>query len=310
MTESGISIIIVNYKTPDLVIRCLESIFENPPSLRFEIVIVDNGSQDGSFEKISQDFPSVKWFQNERNVGFGRANNLGISISTGKYVLLLNSDMIVTPRTIESCLNEIENKPEVGVLSCKLVNEDGSFQKSTYSVASFRKLLDQNLFINKLWPMGKEPVEAVQGSFMLIPRKVLDEVGGFDPDFFLYSEEIELCHRIAKAGYSIHYFDNVSAIHKHGGSITNNSWGLKQRYLSNALLYFKVRGVFGYLLYHCLFLLNTITNFFAKWLLDKNYRKGYGQIQKAYFINFTHYLKIPFLYGRKPGNGKRILRAS
>ena len=309
MATSDISIVIVNFKTPDLVIRCLSSLFEEPVSGTSEILLVDNASQDNSYEAITASFPSVNWVQNDHNDGFGRANNLGISKSTGEYVLLLNSDMMVPPGTIEACLNEIEKKPDVGVLGCRLVNEDGSFQKSTYSVASFRKLLDQNLFINKLWPMGKEQVDAVQGSFMLIPRKVLDEVGGFDPDFFMYSEELELCHRITKKGYKIHYFDKVSAIHKHGGSITNKAWGIKQGYLSNALLYYKVRGLFGYFLYHLLFLLNTVANGIAMWLLDKSYRKGYWQAQRAYFSNFGHYLKIPFLYGRKPGNGKRMLRA-
>ena len=305
----NLSVIIINFKTPTLVIRCLESIFKNPFQLDLEIIIVDNASQDDSIEIISERFPSVKWVQNENNEGFGRANNLGISNSAGEYVLLLNSDMIVSLDVIEACLNEIKNRPEIGVLGCKLINEDGSFQKSTYSIARFRELLDINLIFNYFIKPAKQKIEAVQGSFMLIPRKVWDEVGGFDPDFFMYSEELELCHRIAKIDYRIYYFDKVSAIHKHGGSITNKAWGLKQRYLSNALLFYKVRGVFGYLIYHCLFMLNTAINFFAMWLLGKNYRNGYWQIQKAYFSNFGNYLKIPFLYGRKPGNGKRMLRA-
>jgi GT2 family glycosyltransferase len=275
-----------------------------------EILVVDNASNDGSKEIITAAYPMVKWIQNKNNEGFGRANNLGISNATGRYVLLLNSDMIVQQGGLAACLAEMEKRPDVGVLGCRLVNEDGSFQKSTYTVAGFRGLLDLNLVFNKFVEPAKPRIEAVQGSFMLLPRRVMDEVGGFDPDFFMYSEELDLCRRIAKKGYKIHYFDKVSAIHKHGGSITNPSWSLKQRYLSNALLYYKVRGLAGYLLYHFLFLLNTATNFFAMWLLDKNYRLGYLQIQKAYLSNFVQYLKIPFLYTRKPGNGKRILRAS
>lgn len=304
-----LSIVLVNFRTPDLVVKCLESLFENQPLIKYEIFIVDNASKDNSFNKITQRFPAVKWVQNNRNEGFGRANNLGISKSAGQYLLLLNSDMIVIPGAIEACLEEIKNNPRIGVLGCKLINEDGSFQKSTYTVACFRELLDLNLVFNYFIKSSKPRIEAVQGSFMLIPRNVLDEVGGFDPDFFMYSEELELCHRIAKKGYKIHYFDQVSAIHKHGGSITNKGWALRQRYLSNALLYYKVRGFFGYLLYHLVFLVNSATNFFAMWLLDYSYRNGYWQIQKAYFSNFAHYLKIPFLYGRKPGNGKRMLRA-
>ena len=307
--KTFLSIIIVNFKTSDLVISCLKSIFNNDLSVPFEVIIIDNFSQDNISETLKKEFPSVNLIFNNKNEGFGRANNLGFFFSKGKYILFLNPDMIILPGTIEACLNEIERNNYIGVLGCKLINEDGSFQKSTYTIARFRDLLDLNLVFNYFIKAAKPKVEAVQGSFMLIPRKVLDEVGGFDPDFFMYSEELELCHRIAKKGYKIHYFEQVAAIHKHGGSITNKAWGWKQRYLSNALLYYKVRGFLGYFLYHFLFLLNTANNFFAMWLLDKSYRDDYWKIQKAYFSNFGHYLKIPFLYGRKPGNGKRMLRA-
>jgi len=304
-----LSIIIINYKTPQLTCRCIESVLQGGLN-DMEILVVDNASNDGSKEIITAAYPMVKWIQNKNNEGFGRANNLGILNATGRFVLLLNSDMIVPEGVLEACLAEMGNRPNVGVLGCKLVNEDGSFQKSTYSVARFRDLLDLNLVFNNLVKTARHRIEAVQGSFMLMLRSVMDEVGGFDPDFFMYSEELDLCRRIAKKGYKIHYFDKVSAVHKQGGSITNQTWSLKQRYLSNALLYYKVRGLTGYLLYHFLFLLNTATNFFAMWLLDKDYRLGYFQIQKAYLSNFVQYLKIPFLYTRKPGDGKRMLRAS
>ena len=273
------------------------------------MIVINNVPKEDKEIEFARFVEKIWWLNNITNSGFGQANNIGFAMAEGQYILLLNSDMVIPCGTIEASIIELEKEKKIGALGCKLVNEDGSFQKSTNSIARFRGLLDLNLVFNYFIKPGKPRVEAVQGSFMLMPQKVLQEVGGFDPDFFMYSEELELCHRIAKKGYKIHYFEQVAAIHKHGGSITNKGWGLKQRYLSNALLYYKVRGIFGYFLYHLLFLLNTGTNFFAMWLLDKNYRNGYWQIQKAYFSNFTHYLKIPFLYGRKPGNGKRMLRA-
>jgi len=305
-----LSIIIVNYKSPQLTIRCISSIKRTvSKNTEYEIIVVDNNSEDNSENIVKQNFADIQWINNKKNEGFGRANNIGASISKGKYLLLLNSDMILQENTIEACLNEIEKKPEIGVLGCKLVNEDGSFQKSYFTVARFRDLLDRNIVFNYFIKESEKKIEALMGSFMMFPKYVFNEVGGFDPDFFMYSEELELCHRISKNGYKICYFDKVSAIHKHGGSISDKSWGYKQRYLSNALLYYKVRGLFGYLLYHKLFLLNTFTNFFSMWFLDKNYRRDFWQQQKAYFSNFGYYFLIPFLYKRKSGCGERILKA-
>ncbi|MBS4014676.1 MAG: glycosyltransferase family 2 protein [Bacteroidetes bacterium] len=293
--DNLLSVIIINYKTPDLLLRCINSI-KLPKSIPNEIIVIDNASNDDSKQIVTNQFPNIIWIQNPINEGFGRANNIGVSIAKGEYLLLLNSDMILQENTILCCLQEVKKHPQIGVLGCKLLNEDGSFQKSMFSVASFRKLIDQNLIFNYFLPLKKEKEDAVMGSFMMIPKKVFQEVGGFDPDFFMYSEELELCHRISKAGYKIYYFDKATAIHKHGGSISNKSWGNKQRYLSNALLFYKVRGLFGYLLYHKLFIGNAVTNFFAMWLLDKEYRKSFYKEQKYYFSNFVYYLKIPFLY--------------
>lgn len=302
-----LSIIIVNFKTPELTLRAIESIIKTLP-VSYEIIIVDNASSDHSEKLIKSKYPDIIWIQNKTNEGFGRANNKGFETSQGKYILLMNSDLVLLEDTVSICLKVLKKDSEIGVLGCKLLNEEGSLQKSTFSIASFRKLLDQNLVINKFWPMGKEPIEAVMGSFMMMPRKVFDETGGFDPDFFMYAEELDLCHRIARKGYKIEYFKEATAIHKNGGSTTNKDWSMKQRYLSNALLFLKARVYWGYLLYHLLFLLNTVTNFFAMWLLDACWRQSYLREQKYYFSNFGQYFTIPFLYSRKPGNGKQLLK--
>ena len=127
-----LSIVIVNYKTPKLTYRCIDSINKNYNSNNYEIIVVDNNSGDESKELITSSFLDVKWIDNSKNDGFGRANNIGINHSKGKYILLLNSDILVPKETIESCLNEIKKDAKIGVLGCKLLNEDGSIQKSTY----------------------------------------------------------------------------------------------------------------------------------------------------------------------------------
>ena len=134
---------------------------------------------------------------------------------------------------------------------------------------------------------------------MLIPREAFDKTGGFDSDFFMYSEELDLCHRIRKQGYSIQYTDEVHVIHKHGGSTTDGQWSLRQKYVSNLLLYKKKKGAFGYLLYHFLFCLNSFSNFFAMWLLDKNYRRDFWKLQRIYMFSLRYFFTILFRYGQR-----------
>jgi GT2 family glycosyltransferase len=311
--QSFLSIIIVNYKTPDLTFRCIKSIVDNV-SIDYEIIIVDNNSKDNSEELITTNFPKIKWINNLNNDGFGRANNIGIKAASGEFVLLLNSDMLILKGTIEACLENVKKDSNIGALGCKLLNEDQSLQKSVYyHIADFEGVLEKNLVYDYLKKpnKNKKPIKAIMGAFMLIPKKVFGEVGLFDPDFFMYGEEMELCHRISKGGYSINYFDEVVAIHKHGASSSNKDNAHKQNFLSTAFLFFKIRGISGYGLYHLIFIMNTITNFFVMWKLDAEWRKtSFWNVQRYYFSNFKYYLIIPFQFKRKIGNGKRILRRS
>lgn len=303
-----LSIVIINYNTPDLTIRCIESIKKAEIS-SVEVIVVDNKSTDSSINCISKKFPTLKIIKNSYNSGFGRANNLGIQHAKGEYILLLNSDMILSEDTVKKCYDIIVNSPKIGALGCKLVNEDGSDQKSVYyHVGDFTGVLKDNLLYNYLFYKQPTRIKGIMGAFMLIPKSVFEEVGGFDPDFFMYAEELELCHRIEKAGYKIHYTEETFAIHKHGGSSSNKKWSNRQNLLSNALLYLKINGLGGYFIYHILCHVNTLTNFFLMWKLDKNYRKGYYQTQRDYFSNYLYYLQIPFLYSKNFGNGKRLLK--
>lgn len=305
-----LSIIIVNYKTPELILRCLDSIDQNN-GLDIEIIVVDNNSQDDSVELIKKVHPDVKLIENPINEGFGRANNLGVGQASSEFVLLLNSDMIVEPGSLEKGLFILKHDPSIGVLGCKLVNEDGSNQNSRYFHAGDCKgVLKDNLVYDKLFYKKPSELKAIMGAFMLMPKRVFKQVGGFDPDFFMYAEEIELCHRIRKAGYRIVYTEEIKAIHKHGGSSEGSRWSRQQNLLSNALLYLKIRGLAGYFVYHFLFQLTTITNLVFMWKLDQQYRKDFIGFQRDYFSNFFYYLKIPFLYSKQRGSGTKFLKRS
>lgn len=303
---SKLSIIIVHYKTFELTQRCIQSIFESTKNVDFEIIVVDNNSNDGAGEKITSTFPSVKWIYNSNNDGFGRANNIGAKEAKGNYLLFMNSDMLIPENTINKCLDYMLAHTNIGVLGPKLLNEDGSFQKSTYHyVGNQQELLKDNLLLDKLYSFKTPALKAVMGSFMIIPKNVFEQVNGFDPDFFMYCEELDLCERITEKRYEICYFEEVHAIHKHGGSATTSNWVLKQIYLSRSLLVFKRKGIWSYIISHHIHLFNFITNFCLMWLLDKKYRKGFWITSRCYFSNWLIYWSIPFNFTRKLGTTKR-----
>lgn len=306
-----LSIVIVNYKTPQLLLQCIEGIKATTIDIVYEIIIVDNASNDESESLITSSFNDVIWINNSRNEGFGRGNNVGINKASGQFILMLNSDIILEEFTIIKCLDEIQNDESIGALSCQLLNENGTPQKSTYTGnGNAMDLLMSNLILDYLLKLNarKKKVRAMMGSFMLIPKKVFEKVGLFDPDYFMYSEEIDLCRRIEKGNYKLVYFQEVSAIHMQGGSSSGEEWSWKQKLLSNALLQYKSRGIFNYLLYHFIFFFNAVSNFMVMWLLDKRYRHRYWLEKRYYLSNMLHFLTIPLLYPRKIGDGSRLLR--
>lgn len=304
----NLSIIIINYKTPDLTSRCIESIYKSKVSFPFEIIVVDNDSQDNSKEIITSQYKEVKWIANDYNAGFGRANNLGLQHALGEFILFLNSDMLLEENTLVVCFEHIASYNKIGVLSCLLYNEDGSEQRSRfYHIANYKPLLKRNLFLDKIYKIKDKELKAVIGAFMLIPKKVLDEVGGFDPDFFMYSEELELCNRIREKGYTIEQSEMTTAIHKHGGSTTDSRWSVRQKFVSNLLMYRKINGFIGYVLFNLIFVFNSFTNFLLMWLLDNKYRKGYWNEQKLFLFSLRYFWVLTFWNVRK---GNDFLKVS
>lgn len=304
-----LSIIIVKYNEPQLLLGCLESLIIK--DLRYEIIVVDNCSEDNSEEIIKDKINYVIWIKNSSNLGFGRACNIGIKQAKGKYILLLNPDIILNKDTIHICLSIIKNNETTGVLGCKLLNPDGTHQNSVYyHIADYMDVLKQNLIVDYFYKFKPKNIKAVMGAFMLIPKNIFESVGLFDPDFFMYSEELELCNRIYNKGFDICYCENVSAFHHLGGTTKNSKWSQRQKYLSNALLYFKVRGLSGYFLYHALYALTVISNCALMWFLDRKYRNDYLESVKDYYSNLGYYITIPFLYRQGIGYGKRFLRRS
>lgn len=304
-----LSIIIINYKTPQLTLQCVESIVATTKSA-YEIIVVDNNSGDNSQQVVTQSYPQVVWINNHSNEGFGRANNLGAAHAKGEYILLLNSDIVVTNNTIDSCLEKMMENSNIGFLSCTLKNNDGSIANSTYTdIVSVARLLNLNVVLYKLH--GKFEVKpettAYMGAFLMFSKDVYNKAGGFDPDYFMYFEELDLCNRIIKLGYSPYFNNDTFAYHKHGASFSNQTKRLKQIYASQALIVYKHKGILHYLLYHTIMHFNIATNAVVSLFVRKYWKRTSTDI-KAYFLNYFTYYKIPFLYSRKIGTHKRLLK--
>ena len=237
-----LTIIIVSWNTSGLLSQCLSSIYETGSRFAFDVIVVDNGSTDDSVSMVEMRFPAVKLIRNDRNQGFARANNQGLEIGNSRYFMLLNSDTIVLPGAIDTLMEMADQNPHVGVVGPKLLNMDGSLQKSWASFPSFlSEVLGQN-FRNRT-PVPNIPntfdVDWIMGACMLVRSEVLRSVGKLDEDYFFYSEETDWCFRIKKQNWKIWYTTNTAIYHLGGGSTTRGSVTHLVRLYQAKLLYFK-----------------------------------------------------------------------
>jgi GT2 family glycosyltransferase len=228
MSETVLSIIIVNWNTRDITLNCLRSIGENVAGLGYEVIVVDNASTDGSRQAISKEYPAVTLIANETNVGFGRANNQAMRVAHGRYLLLLNSDTVIIDDSIQRLVECLEGHPETGVAACKLLFEDRELQCSCYRFPSMRIAILEELALYKFlprrrqgeilltgyWPHDRErDVDWVSGAVMLLRREVFEETGGFDETIFMYGEDMEWCMRIADIGWAIKFVPDCEIVH-------------------------------------------------------------------------------------------------
>lgn len=229
------SILIVNWKVRDLLRECLRSVLEEigDGGQEIEIIVIDNDSRDGSVEMVHAEFPDVRLIANDRNVGFGAANDQGYQISRGGYVLLLNPDTVVTGGAIGHLLDFMDRHPRVGALGCRLLNTDGSLQRWTGGAfPNLANVACHYLFLDRLLPARLRPrplfldhdaqedldVGWVSGACMMLRRKALG-ASIFDPRFFLYGEDLELCCRLRRSGWGVVYTPTVSIVHHQGASM-------------------------------------------------------------------------------------------
>jgi N-acetylglucosaminyl-diphospho-decaprenol L-rhamnosyltransferase len=232
-----LSIIIINWKSQAFVRQCLTSIFSNEGSLSYEILVVDNASFDGCEQMLKSEFPRVTFIQSEQNLGFARANNLAFSLSSGRYILFLNPDTEIQEAAIQKLISALESSSDAGMVGARLLNSDFSLQ--TTCIAAVPSILNQTLNSHhlremfprwKIWGMralfgeSREAVqvEAISGACMLGRREVIECVGGFNTDYFMYAEDMDLCVKVRKAGWNIYYVPDAKIVHHGGGSSSSH----------------------------------------------------------------------------------------
>ena len=230
---TNISIVIVSWNSCYFLKGCLSSLILFPSRDPFEIIVVDNASTDGSREMIRREFPAVILVENDQNRGFAAACNRGAEKAGGEYLLFLNPDTRVYPGTLDGALDFMRAHPDAGAMGCRTLNFDGTLQSSAYSfptplrVFAYIVGLNRIFRISKLHGHGKiRQPDYVQGSFLLIPKNIFGDLGGFDEKFFLYSEEVDLCRRIRDDGRKIYYFPGVRIMHAGGASAGKNPLSL------------------------------------------------------------------------------------
>jgi hypothetical protein len=257
-----VSIIIVNWNTKELLQNCLTSVYKQAGSVNYEVIVIDNGSTDGSPEMVSNDFPQVILVRNLENKGFAAANNQGITIAKGRYVLLLNSDTVILNSALSKTVAFADAHLEAAVVGCRVLNPDRTLQPTCFMFPSLLNTFLSSTYLYKLFPksrfFGRErmtwwdrgdtrEVDVVTGCFMLVRREAIEQVGLMDERFFMYGEETDWCYRFKKAGWRVVFAPVAEIVHLGGQSTSQRSGEMIVELRLNILNF--IRKHQGYLTY-------------------------------------------------------------
>lgn len=233
MMLPDLSIVIVSWNVREWLRRCLQSVFtRGTVPLELEVIVVDNASADGSAAMVAREFPQVRLIANAQNRGFPAANNQGIAVSSGRYVMLLNPDTEVLGAALATMVAYLDTHPQVGALGPQLLNPDGSVQSSRRRFPTFWTAVFESTWLQSWAPPGLleryyvrdrrddeiSEVDWVTGACLVVRREALEQVDGLDEGFFMYSEELDWCRRIKAAGWKVVYFPEARVVHHEGKS--------------------------------------------------------------------------------------------
>jgi hypothetical protein len=268
-----ISIIIVNWNTRDLLRNCLESVHKTVHEITYEIIVVDNASQDGSVAMLRESYPRVHVIQNAENRGFGAANNQAMRIMAGRYALLLNSDTILKDNAVRELFAFMEAHPDAAMACGQLLNADGSKQNSMANFPNLFTLMVNTPLLEYLLP-GRYPskrhhynkpieIDSAIGACMMVRKEAIDEVGMFDERYFFFFEETDWAYQMKQAGWKIYHVPTAFITHLQGQSIGRNPRGRIEFYRSRYQYFRKWKSGPYYVLVRGVIFLRLCVN----WLL-------------------------------------------
>jgi N-acetylglucosaminyl-diphospho-decaprenol L-rhamnosyltransferase len=248
-----LSVIIVNYNVKHFLEQCLFSVIKASANIECEIFVVDNHSTDGSREYLLPKFPGIHFNWNNENLGFAKANNSVLDKAKGNYILFLNPDTIVAEDTFIKCIHFLENNKEYGALGVRMIDGSGTFLKESkrsipypatalFKMSGLAKLFPSSKTFAKYYaPHIKEnnssAVDVLAGAFMMLSAKAVKKIKGFDEDFFMYGEDIDLSYRVKKAGLKNYYFAGTTIIHFKGESTSKHSAGYHRHFYDSMKLF-------------------------------------------------------------------------
>ena len=282
-----LSIIILSYNTKDLSISCINSIVEQYKNEldkeQFEIIVVDNASEDGSAQALLRlKIEGVKILENKENLGFAKGCNLGAKSAKGEYLLFLNSDTQIKDQGFLKMLDFFKKNENIGILGAKLKNIDGTSQPSAGNFYNLFNLFFMSLGVERFGFLRESPnevkkVDWVSGASLMIRRKFFEKIGGFEKDLFMYWEDIEICYKAKEKGFLTYFYPEITLFHKELGS-GNRSFAILNIYKGILFFYKKHKSSFEYNLAKAiLFSKAFVLSNFGKIAKNKYYIDTYGK---------------------------------
>ncbi|WP_010523395.1 glycosyltransferase family 2 protein [Aquimarina agarivorans] len=244
-----LSVIVLNYNVRYFLELCLQSVAQAIASLSAEVIVVDNNSPDDSCAMVKQRFPNFKLIENKENVGFAKANNQAVAIAKGEYVCILNPDTVVAENTFTTVLEKATQFTNLGLLGVQLIDGKGRFLPESKRnlptpKVSFFKIVGPRFssvapyYATGILPDGKGEISILVGAFMCCKKSVYDKVGGFDEEYFMYGEDIDLSYKVQKAGFKNYYLGTQAVVHFKGESTLKDAT-YRKRFFGAMTLFYK-----------------------------------------------------------------------
>lgn len=300
-----VSIIVVAWNVRKLVYDCLTSVYDETRGIEFEVIYVDNASEDGSVEMVRKECPEVRIIENDENEGFIKANNQGIGIATGRYVLLLNSDTIILDNAIAKTVRFANDHTDAAVVGCRVLNADRRLQRNCFMYPSVVNMFLSATYLYKAFPrsrfFGRErmtwwdfdqvrEVETVCGCYSLVRKEAINEVGVMDPTYFVYGDDPDWCYRFKKNGWRIMFTPGAEIIHLGGQTTKQMSREFKWQLYGSVLIFMRLHRSKVSFRIACfltsMFLLLRVPYWLCAGLVSKEKRRSAFHTAVTYLIAF------------------------